>query len=102
MKTPRELGGNVDSKGGNKAQAVVLHLLEQLPPARYYVYLDNLFTSYGLMEVLWSRGFGATSTCRTNAGIISELMDIKKNDKGKDELPWGTLISMSTESNLVS
>jgi hypothetical protein len=39
------------------------------------------------MELLRSKGFGATSTYRTNAGVISELIDIKKNNKGKDELP---------------
>jgi hypothetical protein len=54
------------------------------------------------MEVLRSEGFGATGTCRTNAGVISELIDIKKNDKGKDEMPWGTLISMPTASGLVN
>ena len=87
VKTPRSLGGSISGKGGNKTQAVVLHLLKQLPKARYHVYLDNLFTSYQLIEVLRSEGFGATGTCRTNAGVISELIDIKKNDKGKDELP---------------
>jgi hypothetical protein len=90
------------SLGGNKTQAVVVHLLKQLPPARYHVYLDNLFTSHALMELLRSEGFGATGTCRTNAGVISELIDIKKNDKGKDELPCGTLISMPTASGLVN
>jgi hypothetical protein len=34
--------------------------------------------------------------------VISELIDIKKNDKGKDEMPWGTLISMPTASGLVN
>jgi hypothetical protein len=80
---------------------VVLHLLEKLPPASYHVTLDNLFVSNKLLEVLRSRGFAATGTCRTNAGVISELIDIKKNDKGPDELPWGTLISMPTASGLV-
>jgi hypothetical protein len=54
------------------------------------------------MKVLRARGFGATGTCRTNSGVISELVDIKKNDKGINELPWGTLISMPTASNLVN
>ena len=102
VETPIELRGSASSKGGNKTQAVVLHLLEQLPPARYHVYLDNLFTSHKLMEVLRSRGFSATGICRTNSGVISELVDLKKNDKGKDELPWGTLISMPTASGLVN
>ena len=34
--------------------------------------------------------------------MISELIDIKKNDKGKDEMLWGTLISMPTTSGLVN
>jgi hypothetical protein len=87
VKTPRELRGTALGRGGNKTQAVVLHLLKQLSSARYHVYLDNLFTSYVLIELFWSQGFGATGTCQTNAGVISELIDIKKNDKGKDEMP---------------
>ena len=101
VKVPRELGGTTKGQGGNKTQAVVVDLLEKLPPARYHVTLDNLFVSNTLMELLRKRGWGATGTCRTNAGVISELIDIKKNDKGPQELPWGTLISMPTTSGLV-
>jgi hypothetical protein len=72
---------------GNKTQAMVLHLLEKLPPASYHVTLDNLFVSNKLLEVLRSKGFAATGTCRTNASVISELINIKKNNKGPDELP---------------
>jgi hypothetical protein len=86
---------------GNKTQAVVLYLLKKLPPASYYVTLNNLFVSNKLLKVLRSRGFAATGTCRTNAGVILELINIKKNDKGPDELPWGTLILMPTTSGLV-
>ena len=102
VKTPRELGGSKSGERGNKTQAVVLHLLQQLPTARYHVYLDNLFTSLALFELLRRHGFGATGTCRTNAGVISDLIDIKRNDKGQDKLPWGTLISMPTTSGLVN
>jgi hypothetical protein len=101
VKVPRALRGSASGKGENKTQATVLHLLQQLPPARYHVILDNLFTSHKLMEVLRSHGFGATSTCRTNAEVISKLVNIKKNDKGKDEMPWGTLVSMPTTSGKV-
>jgi hypothetical protein len=50
IKTPRELGGTIKArKGGNKTQAVVLHLIKRLlkPPKGlgYHVYLDNLFVS---------------------------------------------------------
>ena len=54
------------------------------------------------MELLRSHGFGATGTCRTNAGVISELIDIKKNDKGPNEMLWGTLIEMPIASGLVN
>jgi hypothetical protein len=87
VKTLLALGSLVSGKGGNKTQAVVLHLLKQLPKARYHVTLDNLFTSYALIKALRSEGFGATSICKTNTGVISELINIKKNDKGKDEMP---------------
>lgn len=102
MLTPIELGGTKRGKGGNKTQAVVLHLLDRLPPARYYVYIDNLFTSIKLLELLHARGYSATGTYRMNSGVISELVDIKKRDKGKDKLPWGTLISIPTKSSLVN
>ena len=70
VKPLSELGGTASGKEGNKTQAIVLYLLKQLPPARYHVYLDNLFTSYTLIKVLRSEGFGATGTCKTNAGVI--------------------------------
>ena len=48
VRTPRELGGMIKAgNGGNKTQAVVLHLIKQLPsPPKgfgYHVFLDNLF-----------------------------------------------------------
>ena len=100
--TPIELGGTKKGKGGNKTQAVVLHLLDRLPPAKYHVYVDNLFTSTQLFELLRARGYGATGTCRMNSGIVSELVEIKKKDQKKDELPWGTLVSIPTKSGLVN
>jgi hypothetical protein len=86
IKTPEALKGILSGKEGNKTQAVVLHLLKQLPSVRYYVYFDNLFMSHKLMEVLQARGFGVTGTCQTNLGVVSELVNIKKNDKGINKL----------------
>jgi hypothetical protein len=80
---------------------MVLHLLEKLSPVSYHVTLNNLFVSNKLLEVLCFKGFAATGTYRTNAGVISELIDIKKNNKGPDELLWGTLISMPIALGLV-
>jgi len=53
--TPRELRGTIKArKGGNKTQAVVLHLIGRLPKPltglRYHVFLDNLFVSTKLVE----------------------------------------------------
>jgi len=50
VRTPRELGGTIKAgNGGNKTQAVVLHLIKRLPKppegSGYHVYLDNLFVS---------------------------------------------------------
>ena len=45
VKTPQELGGSKNGKGGNKTAALVPHLLSKLPPCKYIVYLDNLFVS---------------------------------------------------------
>jgi hypothetical protein len=86
VKTSLALGSLVSEKGDNKTQAIVLHLLKQLPKARYHVTLDNLFTSHVLIEALRLKGFGVTSIYKTNVGVISELIDIKKNNKGKDEM----------------
>jgi hypothetical protein len=101
VKVLRALKRSASGKRGNKTQAIVLHLLQQLPPARYHVILDNLFTSHKLIKVLRSHGFEATGTYQTNTRVISELVNIKKNDKGKDKMPWGTLVSMPTTSGKV-
>ena len=39
---------------------------------------------------------------RMNIGIISELVNIKKNDKGKDEIAWGILILIPIVLGLVN
>jgi hypothetical protein len=69
IKTPRELGGTIKAgKGGNKTQAVVLHLIKRLPKppkgSGYHVYLDNLFVSTRIVKYARSQGVGITSTCR--------------------------------------
>jgi hypothetical protein len=101
VKTPVELGGTKrEGKGGNKTQAVALSLVERLPKKTYHLWMDNLFTSTRFLELLRKRGYGATGTCRTNSGVLYELVQMKKNDSN-DTIPWGTTHSMTTESNLV-
>ncbi|CZT42026.1 uncharacterized protein RSE6_01854 [Rhynchosporium secalis] len=99
-KTPPELGSSKRSgKGGNKTQAVVLKLLRRLPlPLTgygYHCFLDNLFISVKFVSFARSQGFGVTGTCRTNSGIVKELLELKKSDKN-DVIPWGQLWSYPT------
>jgi hypothetical protein len=81
---------------------MVVYLIDQLLEGRYYVYLDNLFTSTKLLELLRSKGYAATSTYRTTSGILLELVELKKKNKGKGEMPWGTLYAMPIETNQVN
>jgi len=105
VRTPWELGGTKrDGNKGNKTQAVVLHLLNQLPKppegSGYHVFLDNLFVSTKFIEYARSQGVAVTGTCRTNAGVIQELLDLKKKDN-KDVIPWGETYSMPIENGQV-
>jgi hypothetical protein len=105
VRIPRELGGTIKAgKGGNKTQAVVLHLIKRLlePPqgSGYYVYFDNLFVSTQLVEYARAQGIGVTGICRDNRGVIQELLDLKKSDK-KDIIKWGTTYLMPTENGQV-
>jgi hypothetical protein len=75
IKTPRELGGTIKAgKGGNKTQAVVLHLINRLPKppkgSGYHVFLDNLFVSTRLVEYTKSQGVSITSTYKDTRGVI--------------------------------
>jgi hypothetical protein len=73
--TPKELGGTIKArKGGNKTQAVVLHLIGRLPKPPtglgYHVFLNNLFVSTKLVEYARAQGIGVIGTCKDNGGVI--------------------------------
>lgn len=99
---PKELGGKTTGKTGNKTQAVVAHLISQLPKATYHLFLDNLFVSRTFLEYMRKLGHGVTGTCRPNSGIHKQLVELKAKDKGKTEMEWGTVISIPSESCLVA
>jgi hypothetical protein len=99
--TPRDLGGTIRGKEGNKTQAACLELLERLPGKGYQVFVDNLFTFTKFFELLRARGYGATGTCRTNSGVLEELVKLKVSDKN-DTIPWGTTYLMCTDNGLVA
>ena len=55
VRTPKELRGTIKArKGGNKTQAIVLHLigrlLKPLTGLGYHVFLNNLFVSTKLVK----------------------------------------------------
>ncbi|KFA65562.1 hypothetical protein S40285_09774, partial [Stachybotrys chlorohalonatus IBT 40285] len=65
----------------NKTQAVVATLVDRLDAGPVHVFVDNLFTGPGLINVLRLRGHGMTGTVRTNAGIHEDIIKLKALDK---------------------
>lgn len=101
VKCPVELGGNAKTgKGGNKTQAVALNMLKRLPKRRYHLWMDNLFTSTRFLELLREEGYGASGTCRTNSGVLEELIQWKQSDIN-DTVPWGTTKVLATANKKV-
>jgi hypothetical protein len=79
---------------------VVFSLLERLPGKRYYYFMDNLFISERFLEFLCKQKYSATGIYRTNSRVITELIDLKKSNKG-DKFLWGTLKALPTKSGKV-
>jgi hypothetical protein len=79
-------------------------LINRLPKppkgSGYHLFLDNLFVSTKFVEYARSQGVAVTGTCRTDGGVIQELLDLKKQDN-KDIIPWGTTYSMPIENGQV-
>lgn len=75
VKVPRALGGSAKGVGGNKTQAVIAKMMDELPQATnnplYHLWLDNLFTSTRfLIYMRDEKKIGISGTTRTNAGIF--------------------------------
>ncbi len=84
--TPIELGGTTKAgKGGNKTQAVALHLIRRLPKpsigCSYHGFLDNLFVSTRMVTYARSLGMAITVICRDTGGVIQELLDLKRSTR---------------------
>ena len=75
-------------------QQVVISLLKLLPPAKYHVYLDNLFSSPDLFKYLYDIDIGASGTTRVNSGINVEIANAKT--KGDRSRPWGWTMQVPT------
>jgi hypothetical protein len=83
VKTPIELDRTKrDGNSRNKIQAIAFSLLERLHGKGYYCFMDNLFISERFLEFLCKQGYSAIGICCTNSRVITELIDLKKSDKG--------------------
>jgi hypothetical protein len=60
----------------------------------------SLFLSTCFVQYACSQGVAVTGTCRTNAGVIQELLDLQKIDK-KDVIPWRKIYSKYTPNREV-
>src|SRR6185312_4001805 len=77
-------------------QAVVAHLLNQLPPPPtpqhgYHCFMDNLFSTPELFELLRTKNIAATGTARIQRVSSKQLAAIKVSESKKDSIPWGTI-----------
>jgi 3'-phosphoadenosine 5'-phosphosulfate sulfotransferase (PAPS reductase)/FAD synthetase len=75
IKTFVELGGTKKAgNGGNKTQAIALHLINRLLKPllgySYHVFLDNLFVFTKMVEYARSISIAITSTCKDTGGVI--------------------------------
>jgi hypothetical protein len=80
---------------------MVLQLIRSLPLLNYHVFLDNLFVSNNFCELIYDLGISIISTYRTNSGVIAELIKLKKEDKGKNKMPWGKIYKFPMPSGKV-
>lgn len=77
-------------------QAIVAHLLSQLPPPPtpdhgYHCFMDNLFSTPELFSLLRTRNIAATGTTRPGRVTSKQLVAIKASESKKDSVPWGTV-----------
>ena len=86
----------------NNSSAVVAHLMALLLRGGegHIVYLDNLFTNVKLLRYRRERGWGVTGTCTAKSRILKRFCEIKKKDKKKDKILWGTLYIEPSDDTL--
>lgn len=77
-------------------QVIVADLLNRLPPPPspqhgYHCFMDNLFATPQLFELLRDRNIAATGTTRPGRIDSKQLASLRVEDKSKDVVPWGTV-----------
>ena len=72
----------------NLTQSVVIALVNKLPKARYYVFIDNLFLSANLFIYLRQLGHGAIGIARCNYGIFKPFVQLKVDDIAGRNFLW--------------
>jgi hypothetical protein len=99
-----ELGTSQYPSGGHRASGFTCTrwtLITTTTTTTTTTTIDNLFVTNNFCEVMYDRGYGVTGTCRTNSGVISELVKMKKGDKGRGEMPWGEVHTFPSPSGKV-
>lgn len=84
-------------------QGIVADLLNRLPPPPspqhgYHCFMDNLFATPQLFELLRDRNIAATGTTRQGRVDSTKLASLKATDKSKDIVPWGTVYARKHKS----
>jgi hypothetical protein len=86
----------------NSTQSVVVAHINLLPKPTYHVFVDNLFSSPGLLLSFCQHGHGATGTACLTCGTFKKLADYKKKDiSEKSGLKFNEIGVIPTPDNQV-
>ncbi|XP_026805825.1 piggyBac transposable element-derived protein 1-like [Rhopalosiphum maidis] len=75
--------------------SVVLHLTQNVPPNRHFLYFDNYFSSFGLFERLQQLNIYAVGTIRSNWFAQSPFL----SDKQMRKMGRGAAFEVTTDMN---
>ncbi|XP_025194766.1 piggyBac transposable element-derived protein 3-like [Melanaphis sacchari] len=89
-----ELDSNLVKSVGSGG-SVVLHLTQNVPPNRHFLYFDNYFSSFGLFERLQQLNIYAVGTIRSNWFAQPPFL----SDKQMRKMGRGTAFEVTTDMN---
>ncbi|XP_015367868.1 PREDICTED: piggyBac transposable element-derived protein 3-like [Diuraphis noxia] len=89
-----ELDSNLVKSVGS-GDSVVLHLTQNVPPNRHFLYFDNYFSSFGLFERLQQLKIYAVGTIRTNWFAQPSFL----SDKQMRKMGRGTAFEVTIDMN---
>ena len=78
----------LDRRNGKKIEDFVLDNAAKLQPCHHHLYMDNLFTSTGLLKKLLERGIYGCGTARVNRGVPAALTQKEANLTTVGQWKW--------------